>query len=185
MTRATTVIGIVGSPRRGGNTDVLVEEVLRGAQDAGAAASKVMLQDMNIGPCRGCDECAETRRCVQVDDMAALVEQMERSDVWVLGTPVYWWGPTAQFKAFLDRWYARGSAAFRGRRTILVIPLGDDDEGTARHTVGMLQDSLDYVEAELYATVIAAGVNRLGEVRGRPHLLASARLVGTNAITDR
>ena len=49
-----------------------------------------------------CDACRKTGQCAQRDDMQALLEKMERSQAWVLGTPVYWWGPTAQFKAFLD-----------------------------------------------------------------------------------
>jgi multimeric flavodoxin WrbA len=98
------VLGIVGSPRKGGNTETLIDAVLSGAQEAGAWTEKVLLRDLEIGPCRACDACQRTGMCVQEDDMPALLEKMKHSSVWVLGTPVYWWGPTAQFKAFLDRW---------------------------------------------------------------------------------
>ena len=97
-------LGIVGSPRRGGNTETLVDAVLAGAAEAGAQVEKVILDELDVRPCRACNACRKTGACVQQDDMAGLLEQMQRSDVWVLGTPVYWWGPTAQFKAFLDRW---------------------------------------------------------------------------------
>ena len=118
------VLGIVGSPRRGGNTEILVDEVLAGAEADGALTEKVILSKLNIGPCRGCDACGKTGKCVQQDDMHTLLEQMERSQVWVLGTPVYYWGPTAQFKAFVDRWYGAGKiVTFNGKRVILAIPL--------------------------------------------------------------
>ena len=181
------VLGIVGSPRRGGNTEVLVDEVLRGARDAGATVDKVILSDLDIAPCDACGSCEDTGECITVDDMERLLEKMKRSDVWVLGTPVYWWGPTAQFKLFLDRWYSRvhrpqDKAMFRGQRVILVIPMGDDDPTTARHTVGMLTDGLDYVKADLFETVLAPGVNDSGEVRDHSGVLAQAHQAGLEAV---
>jgi len=181
------VLGIVGSPRRGGNTEVLVDQVLRGAEEAGASTEKVILSELEIAPCNGCDACQETGECLYQDDMPALLEKMARSQVWALGTPVYWWGPTAQFKTFLDRWYSKvflpqDKAMFRGRRVILVIPMGDADSSTARHTVGMFADALRYSEAELFATVLAPGVNDPGEVRGHAEVMAAALRAGREAV---
>ncbi len=187
MTKANAqrVLGIVGSPRRGGNTEILVDEVLRGAEEAGAQIAKVILSELDIRPCRGCDACKKAGKCTQQDDMHALLEQMEHSQVWVLGTPVYWWGPTAQIKAFLDRWYGvQGRTMFEGRRTILVIPLGDTYEGTARHTVGMFKDTLDYLDIAHFATVIATGVLERGAVREHPDVLTAAYQAGREAIID-
>jgi multimeric flavodoxin WrbA len=112
------MLGIVGSPRRGGNTEILVDEVLCGAEEAGALVEKVILSKLNIAPCRACDACRKTGQCAQRDDMPALLKKMERSQVWVLGTPVYWWGPTAQFKAFLDRWYGTEYVMFTQGRAL-------------------------------------------------------------------
>jgi putative NADPH-quinone reductase len=180
------VLGFVGSARRNGNTEILVDEILRGAEEAGAAVEKVLLAKHKITPCTGCDACQETGECVFKDDMPALWTRMEHSAVWVLGTPVYWWGPTAQMKAFVDRWYSKiflpeDQAVFRGRRIILAIPLGDTDPNVARHVVGMFTDALVYLQAELYATVLAPGVNDKGQVREYPHLLEQAREAGRKA----
>ncbi len=176
------VLGIVGSPRRHGNTEILVAEALRGAAEAGAATDQVSLAGLHIAPCLGCDKCAETHVCIQKDDMILMREKMARSDIWVLGTPVYWWGATAQFKAYLDRWYAGPRSFFKGKRIILAIPLGDDDPATARHTVGMFEDALDYVGAELFETLVAAGVNDLGEIRKHSEMLATAYAAGRRAV---
>jgi hypothetical protein len=73
------VLGIVGSPRRHGNTEMLVNEALRGAEEADASVEKVILSKLDVGPCRACDACRKTGECVQRDDMPALLEQMERS----------------------------------------------------------------------------------------------------------
>jgi len=182
-TERKRVLGIVGSPRRGGNTEILVDEALRGAQEAGAQTEKVILSTLQIGPCRGCDACGKTGRCVQQDDLPALLERMEQSQVWVLGTPVYYWGPTAQFKAFVDRWYGAGKiVTFEGKRVILMIPLGSGDAHDARYTVGMLEDALAWQKSDIVATVVAPGVFERGIVREHPDILAAARRAGREAI---
>lgn len=189
MTRSgqARVLGIVGSPRRGGNTDILVEEILTGAREAGADTEKVMLCDLAIGPCRACYACRETGECVQADDMSGLLERMKACEVWVLGTPVYWWGPSAQLKAFVDRWFSKASdahckATFEGRRVILTAPMGDDDPATGRHVVGMFTDALEYVKAELFASILAPGAYEAGDVRGNSKVMEQARRAGSDAV---
>jgi NAD(P)H-dependent FMN reductase len=177
------VLGIVGSPRRQGNTETLVDEVLRGAQEAGAQVEKVILNELEIAPCQACETCLETGKCIQQDDMAALLVQMQRSQVWILGTPVYWWGPSAQFKLFLDRWFGQEKiVTFKGRRIILTIPLGGEND-VARHVVGMFEDVLDYLEMELFATILAPEVLESGKVRDRPEILLAAYRAGQEAVS--
>jgi multimeric flavodoxin WrbA len=182
-TENVRVLGIVGSPRRRGNTEILVEEVLRGAEEAGAQVEKIILSELDIAPCRACDDCLLMGECTQDDDMALVLAKMEASEVWVLGTPVYWWGPTAQFKAFLDRWYgAERVVRFEGRRAILVIPLGDSNARTARHTIGMLTDALAYTRVELCDTVLAPGALDLGDASRDADALGAARRAGREAV---
>lgn len=181
------VLGIVGSPRRKGNTEILVDEVLRGAEEGGALVEKVILSELAIAPCEGCDACVDSGECIIVDSMEDLFAEMLQSQVWVLGTPVYWWGPSAQFKTFVDRWYAKAhreddKVMFKERRVILVVPMGDDDARTARHVVGMMTDALEYVGAELFATVLAPGANEAGDVRKSPTVLAAAYAAGKAAL---
>lgn len=181
-TNHKTILGIVGSPRRGGNTEILVDEVLNGAKEAGALTKKVILNELHINPCQGCDACGKTGKCVQKDDMHGLLEQMERSQIWVLGTPVYYWGPTAQFKAFIDRWYGAKQVSFKGRRVILTVPLGAGSASFARHTIGMLTDALKWQKTELVATILALGAFGLGEVRSHTDILRQARRAGQEAM---
>ena len=178
-------MGIIGSPRIGGNTEILVDEVLAGAEESGALMEKVILNKLTIKPCQACNRCHKTGVCMQDDDMANLLEKMERNNVWVLGTPIYWWGPTAQFKAFLDRWYHPKHKNFKGKRIILVIPLGGGHEKYARHTIGMLTDVLDYLSMELYATILAPGMNERGAVRKNVSLLERAHDTGREVIKSK
>ena len=177
------VLGVVGSPRREGNTDFLVEAILTGAQKAGALTEKINLNNLEIRPCQACNACQKTGTCVHKDDMPMLLEKMHRSQVWALGTPVYWWGPTAQFKAFVDRWYGAKQVNFSEKRVILAIPLGGG-ASTARHTVGMLTSTLDYLGMELLETILAPGVNRRGEVREHISVMRSACRAGREAINS-
>ena len=120
--------------------------------------------------------------------MAGLLDKMKASDVWVLGTPVYWWGPSAQIKAFVDRWFSQAGddehmQIFKDRRVILAVPMGDTDPETGRHVIGMFRDAVDYVGAELFASVLAPGAYDKGDVRANPGALKQARQQGAAAVS--
>jgi multimeric flavodoxin WrbA len=174
-----SVLGIVGSPRRNGNTEILVDEVLNAAEENGAAVHKVVLSKLDIGPCRACDSCRKTGKCVQKDDMEDLVTKMKNSDVLVLGTPIYWWGPTAQFKAFLDRWYGvYDQGIFKGKETVLVIPLEDTTESTYNPILNMFKAIMEYLHMNHVGTVLAPGVLERGAVRNHQKFIDNAREIG-------
>jgi multimeric flavodoxin WrbA len=97
------VLGIVGSPRKGGNTEIMVEEALATARKAGAETEIVLVADKKIAGCDACRTCFETDECRIKDDMQPLYEQMEEADAIILGTPVYFHNVSAQLKAIMDR----------------------------------------------------------------------------------
>ncbi len=99
------ILGIVGSPRKGGNTEILVEEALAAAREAGAQTEIILLADKNIAGCDGCGSCGETGACKIKDDMQNIYPQLEAADAVVFGTPVYFGGVTSQAKALIDRTY--------------------------------------------------------------------------------
>ena len=180
----TRALGIVGSPRRGGNTETLVDEALRGASEAGAETEKVILSELDIQPCTACNTCSRTGSCVFDDDMGQVIYKMSRSSVWVLGTPVYWWGPTAQTKAFIDRWYGVDRSVFTGRKVILVVPSG----GGASYsdtTVKMLESIIPYLGMRHAGTLRAPGTSGPGSVRGDQALMKRAWSAGYEAAGKR
>lgn len=112
------ILGVVCSPREGGNTEILVREALQGAQDAGAETELVLVAGKNIGPCIACGGCIEDGVCKTEDDMQPIYEQLQGADGIIFGTPVYFINVSAQAKAIIDRTYAflrkgklRGKAA--------------------------------------------------------------------------
>jgi len=97
------VLGIEGSPRKDGNTEKLVRQILGGAEEAGARTEFVKLADLSINYCRGCGTCRATGGCVQKDDMDRVVDAIQQSEVIVLGSPIYVWQVTGITKVFMDR----------------------------------------------------------------------------------
>ena len=173
------IIAIVGSPRRNGNTELIIDSIIEGAKYAGAVSRKVILQDLNIAPCKACNSCTKTGSCVHKDDMNDLLTIMFDSDVWILGTPVYWWGPTAQFKAFLDRWYSvNDRSQFKGKKIILVIPSGGAGEYSYGPTKDMIERVIPYLGMIHVKTILASGIGKKGAVENHPDILDSARLTG-------
>ena len=99
------VLGIVCSPRKGGNTEILVKEALEAARQAGADTELVLVADRNISPCDGCGTCEENGVCKIKDDMQDIYKQLEIASGVILGTPVYFMNVSAQAKAIIDRTY--------------------------------------------------------------------------------
>jgi multimeric flavodoxin WrbA len=97
------VLGIVGSPRQDGNTEIMVEEVLATARQEGAETDIYLVAGKSIAGCDGCHSCARTGRCKIKDDMTPLYKKMEWADAIVFGSPVYFNYVTAQAKAVIDR----------------------------------------------------------------------------------
>ncbi|NCC86564.1 MAG: flavodoxin family protein [Clostridia bacterium] len=101
-----TVLGIVGSTRKNGNTDMLVDKVLSGAQEQGLKTEKIYLSDYNFSGCVGCEGCKDICKCVIKDGMQEIYKKIEEADAIVLGSPTYFYNVTGITKTFLDRLYA-------------------------------------------------------------------------------
>lgn len=97
------VLGIAGSPRRGGNTDILLQQAVAGAASQGCETKTVVLTELNISPCRHCDGCVKTGKCVVNDDMQWLHNDLRGADRVILASPIFFMGVTAQTKAMIDR----------------------------------------------------------------------------------
>lgn len=178
------VLGFAGSPRVGGNSDILLDEVLAGAAAAGGEVEKVQLNRLSIRPCQACESCrTQPQRCVVNDDMQGLYDKLNEADVWVLATPVYWWGPSAQLKLMVDRWYGLPEKRehLTGKRAALVVTLGDDDHRTAQPTVQMFSDAFAYLRMDLAEPLVVTASER-GEVRANTVALTRARKLGAELV---
>jgi len=113
------LLGIVGSPREGGNTEIMMRAALKAGEQEGAETELIHLTDLNLKPCDGCRTCFETKNCVIKDDVENIFEKMVKADGIIVGSPVYFYNINAQTKTFIDRvgylHLARGRKAFRNK----------------------------------------------------------------------
>jgi multimeric flavodoxin WrbA len=127
------VLGIVGSPRPGGNTEIMVEEVLAAARQASAETDIFLVAGKAIAGCDGCHGCFQTGGCRIKDDMQLLYPKMEWADGIVFGSPVYFNYVTAQAKAVIDRTFCYlGSHKLQGKVAAPVLALRRIGAGQTR-----------------------------------------------------
>jgi multimeric flavodoxin WrbA len=182
VTTVKRILGIVGSPRRNGNTHLLVQRILDGAREGGAEVELVLLKDLVIHECDGCHACWEGKPCSKPDDMPAIYEKIAASDGIIFGTPVYWYGPTALMKAFLDRFVYFNSPEnrpqIRGKLAVLAVPYEEESAETAGPLVAMFEKSFAYLEMDLVAKVLVPGVGEKKDILKKEAVLQEAFELG-------
>ena len=97
------ILALFGSPRRGGNTDILLEEVLKGAETQGIEIERIFLSKLNILPCQECRKCEISGNCIINDKMQEIYPKLIETDFVVLASPIFFYGVSAQTKIFIDR----------------------------------------------------------------------------------
>lgn len=164
----TTILGISGSPRRDGNTDILVQEALGVLSDrTGASTEFLRVGDRNIKPCDGCRACMTLGHCIiQDDDFEAVWARVMAADMLVLGAPVYWLGPPGVMKNFIDRThgYYLDHTILRGKQAILISPA--TDSGFESHEA-VMRSWFEIYGGKVIGTALVFSCEK-GEVLDRP-----------------
>jgi multimeric flavodoxin WrbA len=182
------ILGIVGSPRRNGNTHILVSRILKGAEEAGATVKIIFLSDLHIRECDGCHVCWRGKECSKSDDMNELYPQIIENDAVIFGTPVYWYGPTGLMKLFIDRFVyfncPENRARIRDKSAAIAVPFEEEDPETVAPVVAFFEKSLQYLEMNLVGKIIAPGVSRKGEILEKAAYLEEACELGRRIAED-
>ncbi len=114
------ILALSGSPRKGGNSEALLDSFLEGAKSGGAEFKIIRVADEKINPCRACDACAETGMCIIRDDMQEIYKKISAADALVLVSPIFFGGVSAQMKAALDRfqvfWFLNFGPNAKGKK---------------------------------------------------------------------
>jgi multimeric flavodoxin WrbA len=177
------ILGVMGSPRKKGNTHVLISKILEGAKSEGAEGEILFLDDLTIRECDGCYRCWQGKECNKADDMNAIYPKITESGGIIFGTPVYWYGPTALIKAFLDRLVyfncQENRKYIKGKPAVLAVPFEEENPATADLVKAMFEKSLSYLEMNFIGTIIAPGVTKRGEIIKKQGPLHEAYELGT------
>ncbi|MDI7260867.1 MAG: flavodoxin family protein [Thermodesulfobacteriota bacterium] len=167
------VLGILGSPRVGGNSDVLLEQALQGAKEAGAEVEKIILSKKKISGCLDCEKCNDTGVCIIKDDMQEIQKKILKADAIIHSVPVYFWSMTAQMKAYLDRWCVFFDADWnwhkayyskmKGKKIGLITVCGDTNVSTADPIVHSFKTTCKYFGLH-WLGVVQASASAKGEI---------------------
>jgi multimeric flavodoxin WrbA len=172
------ILALVGSPRKGGNTDILVEQILKGSKAKGHAGEKLYLYKYKIGPCTDCRNCKKGDYvCTIKDGMEQIYPKMMDADLIIFGTPNYWYGPTGQMKLLFDRmrpFAANGKA--KAKKGVIVAPAAEGPKACGP-LIKMFRMSFEYLKMK-YAGKILVTAYEKGEIGKNPAELKRAYALG-------
>lgn len=185
---AKKIVVLLGSPRKKGNTAVLANQIIAGAESAGATAEKIFLHGKDISPCQACYACQrpDSKGCAIDDEMQPIFNKLVEADGWVIASPVYWFSMSAQTKLFLDRCFALPAYkkdAFSGKRIAVAMSFGDEDAFISGcvNALRTFQDSARYVGADLVGMVYGSA-DKPGEIRSNLSLMQQAEALGKKLV---
>ena len=161
------VLMISGSPRKGGNSEILLGQFEKGARESGNEVEKVNLREKKIAPCMACYGCRGTKTCVQKDDMGELLEKMVEADVLVLATPVYFYSMDGQLKTMIDRTLPRYTEI--ADKDVYLIATAAAGRRAMERTMDAMKGFTDCLPgARVKGKIYGEGVYQKGEVEGTP-----------------
>jgi multimeric flavodoxin WrbA len=163
------ILVLSASPRKGGNSDLLCDQFVQGAQEAGNLAEKIFLRDKKISLCTGCEACVNNDGgCVFKDDMAEILDKMVAADVIVMATPVYFYTMNAQMKMLIDRTVPRYTE-IKDKEFYFIVTAADTDQQALVRTVDGFRGFTDCLNGAVEKGVVyATGVWKKGEIYKSP-----------------
>jgi len=183
------VIGIFGSPRQNGNSDILLNSAIRGVETNGVDIERIIVRDLKIAPCNSCGGCWEKGVCVIDDDMQKIYSRLVDADGIMVASPIYFMGVSAQLKAFIDR-----CQAFWARKYILNLPIREGGriangffiataarnagEGLFTGAVKTIKAFFHVLDTKYIGEILCAGLEEKGDVNKRQELLQQAYEAG-------
>jgi multimeric flavodoxin WrbA len=171
---AKKILIINGSPRKSGNTETLVDSLIKGVTESGNTAIKMNLRELNIKTCVGCFQCQAKKGdpCVQKDDMNKIYSAYKEADAVVFASPLYWMHFSGQMKVALDRLFAFATYEIPKKDTALIIA------STMREEDGIFKMIVPYYENCIVnvlnwnnkGMILAGGVNDIGDVKNTEYI---------------
>ncbi len=181
------ILAFQGSPRLGGNTDLLLETLLKGAKESGAECEKINLYRINIKPCLECGECDATGECVIPDDMERIYPKIDAADVIIVASPIFFYNITSHTQALVERSQARWvckyvlkkAPPFEKTKSGIFLSLGATKgkklfEGVQR----VIRYFFDAIYAKYEGGLFYRGVEKKGAIKEHPTALKEAYELG-------
>jgi len=188
-------LGIFGSPRRGGNTELLLEEALKGAEKEGAKGERLYLSDFTITPCKECHGCDNTGNCIILDDMEKIYSKLLEADIVILASPIFFYGVTAWAKALIDRSQALWARKYlikdpslgkegKKRKGFLISVGATKGQKVFEGAILTVKYFFDVLNAEYAGELVFRGVEAKGDILKHPGALQQAFEAGRRLIYE-
>jgi len=180
------ILAIFGSPRKKGNSTLLANQIISGAESRGASVESVYLNGLNIRPCQGCYACQEegSKGCVLNDDMQDIYPKIIGADALIIASPVYWFTMSAQTKIFMDRCMALykeniEQSALYGKDIAIAMTYGDKDVFSSGciNALRTFQDAYRFVDSRIVGMVYGSAEDP-GEIAENEEIIRDARELG-------
>jgi multimeric flavodoxin WrbA len=179
------VIGISGSPRKSGNSEILLQHALEPFKENKWDVVPFLLSEKDVAPCTGCDDCSQSGKCTKKDDMDLLYKAFATCDAVIIASPVYYRNVTSQLKAVIDRSYAtRDTNPLKGK-VGGAIAVGRGSGGGQSIVLNViynyfLSSGTICVPGELNG--VSAVADQPGDILKQPKRLEQARILGENVL---
>jgi multimeric flavodoxin WrbA len=185
------VLGIMGSPRRQSNTEILLDKALEGAREAGAEVEKVLVSKLKISPCLEIYACLKDGNCAIKDDMQGLYDKLLEADHIILASPIFFYSVTSQAKAIIDRcqalWARRhvlgiGKEDKRERRGLFISVGATQGKKLFDGAVLTVRYFFDAIGVKYYADLLVRGIDNKAQIKERPGTLQDAFRLGQELV---
>jgi len=177
------ILGISGTPREGGNSEILLNAALEPFIESGWDITKILLSEKKIEPCIGCDICIERKNCCIDDDMTEVYSAYKKCNAIIISAPAYYRNVPAQLKALIDRTYA--AVGLLAGKLGGAISVGRGQGGgqaivlTIIHNFYLSSGAL-CVPGEING--VSAVADKPGDILSQPKRLKQARILGENIL---
>jgi len=177
----------MGSPRIKGNTDLLLDEALKGAQSQGAEVEKIIVDNLNISPCREYYGCLRDGNCVIRDDMDGIYPKLLEADGVIVASPIFFYGLTSQVKALIDRCQALWATRYvlkqnpsgSGRKGAFIAVGATKGQKLFEGSILTVKYFFQAIGVDYTAELLVRGVDKKGEIGEHPTALADAFELGS------
>jgi len=180
------ILGINGSPRKGGNTEILLEKVLEGARQKGAITEHIVLNDLKISPCQECEDIGKRILCKIKDDMQEIYKKIKEADVIVLASPIFFGSLSAQTKIMIDRFQCvwrkkyvlNKDTGFKKKRGIFICVEASRNKKFFDNARSIVRNLFATINLKYEEEIFCSGLDKKGEVLKHQYCLKKAFQLG-------
>ena len=185
------ILGISGSPRKGGNTDLLLDEALEVAREKGAKTKKITLSELNFSPCMECENIRKDGVCILKDDLQMLYSEIENSDGIILASPIFFGSISAQTKMMIDRfqclWLAKNIfKTYKSKKRkvgAFICVEASMRKDFFENAKSIVRNFFATIDTDYREELLCSGIDKKATVKEKPECLKAACKIGGKIAT--